>query len=61
MVSISLQAASSRPLAVAKKLPSTLDFPGRSLDAVTIGEVKKAIAKQCPKVLDATGAQALVS
>ncbi|KAG8730455.1 3-oxo-5a-steroid 4- dehydrogenase [Ceratobasidium sp. 428] len=49
MVSISLKAASSRPLAVAKNLPSTLDFPGRTFEAVTIRDVKQAIAKQCPK------------
>ncbi|KAG8690893.1 3-oxo-5a-steroid 4- dehydrogenase [Ceratobasidium sp. 423] len=49
MVSVKLQAASSRPLAIAKNLPATLDFPGRSLEAVTIGEVKQAIAKQCPQ------------
>ncbi|KAH7341254.1 3-oxo-5-alpha-steroid 4-dehydrogenase-domain-containing protein [Rhizoctonia solani] len=49
MVSVKIQAASSRPLAIAKNLPATLEFPGRSLEAVTIGEVKQAIAKQCPQ------------
>ncbi|CAE6425798.1 unnamed protein product [Rhizoctonia solani] len=49
MVSVKLQAGSSRPLAIARNLPATLDFPGRSLEAVTIGEVKQAIAKQCPQ------------
>ncbi|CCO36840.1 enoyl reductase [Rhizoctonia solani AG-1 IB] len=49
MVSIKLQAASSRPLAIAKNLPSTLEFPGQTLEAITIGEVKQAIAKQCPQ------------
>jgi hypothetical protein len=50
MVSVNIQPASSRPLAIARNLPSTLDFPGRSFEAVTIGEVKQAIVKQCPKV-----------
>ncbi|KDN49886.1 hypothetical protein RSAG8_01951, partial [Rhizoctonia solani AG-8 WAC10335] len=49
MVSVKLQAASSRPLGIARNLPADLDFPGRSLEAVTIGEVKQAIAKQCPQ------------
>jgi hypothetical protein len=49
MVSIKLQPASSRPLSIAKSLPSTLEFPGRTLEAITIGEVKQAIAKQCPQ------------
>ncbi|KAF8602858.1 hypothetical protein BDV93DRAFT_607178 [Ceratobasidium sp. AG-I] len=49
MVSITIQPASSRPLAIARKLPANLEFPGRSLQAVTIGEVKQAIAKQCPQ------------
>lgn len=50
MVSVNIQPAGSRPPAIAKQLPSKLDFPGRSLEAVTVGEVKQAIAKQCPKV-----------
>ncbi|CAE6402704.1 unnamed protein product [Rhizoctonia solani] len=49
MVSVKLQAASSRPLAIAKNLPGSLDFPGRTLETITIGEVKQAIAKQCPQ------------
>ncbi|CAE7116313.1 unnamed protein product [Rhizoctonia solani] len=49
MVSVKLQAASSRPLAIAKNLPASLDFPGRALESVTIGDVKHAIAKQCPQ------------
>ncbi|ELU39943.1 3-oxo-5-alpha-steroid 4-dehydrogenase domain-containing protein [Rhizoctonia solani AG-1 IA] len=49
MVSVKLQAASSRPLAIAKNLPSTLEFPGKTLETITIGEIKQAIAKQCPQ------------
>ncbi|QRV89872.1 3-oxo-5-alpha-steroid 4-dehydrogenase [Ceratobasidium sp. AG-Ba] len=49
MVTVALNVAGSRPLAIAKNLPSTLEFPGRTYESVTIGDVKQAIAKQCPK------------
>jgi hypothetical protein len=48
MVSVTVSAAKKTSLA--KDLPVVLSFPGKSSDAVTIADVKRAFAAKYPKV-----------
>ena len=48
MVSITVSAVKKTPLA--RDLPVTLDFPGKSVNSVTIADVKHAFAAKHPKV-----------
>ncbi|KAJ3476755.1 hypothetical protein NLI96_g10946 [Meripilus lineatus] len=48
MVSVSVSAV-GRPIALAKDLPTTLEFPGKAAENVTISDLKQALAAKFPK------------
>ncbi|KAI5122519.1 hypothetical protein M0805_005247 [Coniferiporia weirii] len=48
MVSVTV-AAAGRPPAIAKKLPLTIELPGKTLENATVGDIKDAIAAQFPR------------
>ncbi|GJE85557.1 3-oxo-5-alpha-steroid 4-dehydrogenase-domain-containing protein [Phanerochaete sordida] len=50
---VSVPVSASKPTPLAKGLPTSLDFPGKSADEVTIAQVKKALAASNPKFVPA--------
>lgn len=47
---VAVTVSTTRKIPVAPGLPCTLDLPGKSADAVTVAEVKAALAAKYPKV-----------
>jgi len=58
MVTVTVSAA-GKPPAVARGLPFTVEIPGKSIDQVTIGDVKSSLAARFPKVRGCTALSAL--
>jgi hypothetical protein len=53
MVFVTISAAGKPPV-VARGLPFTVEFPAKSIDQVTIEDVKSSIANKFPKVRDSS-------
>ena len=49
MVTVTVSAA-GKPLVVARGLPFTVEFPLKSIDEVTVEDVKSSLATKFPKV-----------
>jgi hypothetical protein len=49
MVTVTISAAGKAP-AVAQGLPLTLEIPRKSIDEVTVGDVKSSLSAKFPKV-----------
>lgn len=47
---VTIKPAGSRPPSLAKGLPVTLDFPGKTVQTVTIADVKAALQAKFPRV-----------
>ena len=49
-VSVTIKAAGPRPPALANGLPVTLEFPGKTVQTVSIRDVKVALQTKFPRV-----------